>query len=719
MSVQVTDHASGNKSLDGRTDPTPFAKAVPMYDEDQPTRRMRPRRSEPDGDTEEARKLARWLRARVDGYSVRQLEGIFRSLPGSGSAPGSAPGRTQWNELLNGRKLIHPTLLDAVVKRMVPLGDQQRRREEGRRLLSAAQEAARLAAKTPDEMRLANALRSRRRVQETEQNIDGLIEVFVVVTTKLGQDYRDLKEQYDQALLRLERETTANQQRAAEDRRIIDDLVERLAGIEPRLAQYEERLNAALQKKQEAQDLQAEASRQLTGPDTPQDPGGDPGSLPTPRPPEYKLFLEIADAELEIADAELDAARQAIADLPQGVRVIPGQVVSTPPVDSTSGDGAAVHGPSADTPDDDPAATPASAAHPGDGPAAGRAARKRSGRRKALIGITCLALLAGGGGIAWDHYRSDKRNPESKGNLESKGKPVPKPSQKPEYTLKDSPTFADAQKRGKFVIGVKKDQPGMGETDADGTSNPRGFEVDLSKFVLNEIGFEGDVKFREVVSENRDSGLNNKDYDMIFATYSKNLEREKKVAFSVSYFHTGQALLMRSGGNGTVSVYNSEHKEMENVPVDGISDLPERTRTCTVDSTSLESVQKTGYEKKFHVIGVKSSYAKCIEGLENGYYDVVSTDDVILKGLAKDYDNLVVLPFTFTTELYGVGMRQGDRALQFLTCQAIKKSLSDGGEWDTLYSKHLEGILGDGKVGFPEKPDCQKLSRNYKQGPRK
>lgn len=329
MSAQVT--ALKSDGLTGHPDRSdPFTKAVSVHDEDQPTRRLHARRSPPDGDTPEANELAEWLRARVGGRSLRQLEGLFRSLPG----PVTGPGRTHWNELLNGRKLIYPTLLDEIVKKLVPLREQRIYLKRGHELLRAAQDAARLAARSSDATSgmpgdyvtsMNDPLQGRRRVQATEQGIDGFIRVVLLVTTELSQECKDLRDERDRVLLRLQEvETTVNEQRAAENRkreaenqRLLDDVMERLAESEQQRAEFEERLNCAVQKKQEAEVLRAEASRQLTRGDASQGPGSeDPGFLPAPRPPEYKDFLELADAQLDIYTAELDAAREQIMRLP-------------------------------------------------------------------------------------------------------------------------------------------------------------------------------------------------------------------------------------------------------------------------------------------------------------------------------------------------------------------------------------------------------------------
>ncbi|MFF2721336.1 transporter substrate-binding domain-containing protein [Streptomyces sp. NPDC058011] len=688
-----------------------------MRDEDQPTRRLYARRAAPDGDTSEANELAQWLRARVGGRSLRQLEGLFRSLPG----PVPGPGRTQWNELLNGRKLIHPALLDEVVRKLVPPREQRLHREHGRALLRAAQDAARLAAgpssAVPGMGRegmagLDDALQGRRRVRATEQSIDGFIRVVLLMTTELSRECRDLREERDRALSRLrEVEATENAQRAAENRkceaenqRLLDDVVERLAGSEQQLAEFEERLDLAVRKKQEAEGLRAVASGQLTEGDASPGlgPGGEgAGFLPAPRPPEYQYFLEIADAQLEIYTAELDAAREQITGSPAPgpnppeARVIPGQVVTDPSAERTD-NGSGIHGSGTGSAT---ATTPGSTSHPGhrgDGPAADGTGGRDTGRRSALVGAVCLALLAGGGGLVY--YNLDKGPPD--------------------YVLADSPTLADATARGEIIIGVKKNQPGMGVTDDDGTSNARGFEVDLAKFILEEAQFKGKIQFKEVVSENRETGLQNEQYDMILATYSMNDKRKKKVNFSVPYFRTGQALLMRRGEGRKVSVW--EDGEWAEKKIDGITDLPDNTDSCTVKSTSLESMKSSEHGEKFQIDpdGVKTSYAECILGLLDRKYEVISTDAVILAGLAHDHrEELVVLPFTFTSEAYGVGMRKGDPALEYLTCRAIGKSIEEG-KWKKYYDDHLKEIMGNAEGNPPEKPGCEKLSRKHQQDAR-
>ena len=120
----------------------------------------------------------------------------------------------------------------------------------------------------------------------------------------------------------------------------------------------------------------------------------------------------------------------------------------------------------------------------------------------------------------------------------------------------------------------------------------------------------------------------------------------------------------------------------------------------------------SNFKKKFHIKGKVSTYKKCVEGLLSKKYDVISTDDVILAGLAYEHgDKLVRAPQKFTEEKYGMGMRKNDPALKYLTCLAIKKAISSK-KWEEFHDKNLKTIMDLGKkqetkTNKPEEPTCK------------
>src|SRR5262245_63010943 len=70
----------------------------------------------------------------------------------------------------------------------------------------------------------------------------------------------------------------------------------------------------------------------------------------------------------------------------------------------------------------------------------------------------------------------------------------------------------------RVVIGTKFDQPGMGLKNADGTMS--GFDVDVAKYVANELGYsEDEIEWRESPSAQRETLIQNDQVDFIVATY--------------------------------------------------------------------------------------------------------------------------------------------------------------------------------------------------------
>ncbi|HLS33102.1 MAG TPA: transporter substrate-binding domain-containing protein, partial [Brevibacterium sp.] len=120
----------------------------------------------------------------------------------------------------------------------------------------------------------------------------------------------------------------------------------------------------------------------------------------------------------------------------------------------------------------------------------------------------------------------------------------------PEYTvaedvdLSDSPTWTAANEAGTLTIGVKKDQPGLGN-QGPGADVPEGFDIEMAKIVAGSLGFAPDqIEWTETVSANREPFLQQGNVDMVVATYTINDERKEVVDFAGPYYVAGQDLLV-------------------------------------------------------------------------------------------------------------------------------------------------------------------------------
>ncbi|GAA1202765.1 glutamate ABC transporter substrate-binding protein [Prauserella alba] len=239
-----------------------------------------------------------------------------------------------------------------------------------------------------------------------------------------------------------------------------------------------------------------------------------------------------------------------------------------------------------------------------------------------------------------------------------------------------------AEDNGSLTIGVKIDQPGLGLKKPDGSYE--GFDVDVAKYVANELGVEeGDIEFVETPSAQRENMIQNGDVDMIVATYSITPERDEAVDFAGPYFLAHQDLLVRKNDNS----------------IQGAEDLNKNKKLCSVrGSTSAQNV-KNDFAPNAQ-LQEYGGYSECLTGVENKAIDAMTTDDTILAGYAAQQPGKFKLAGAeLSNENYGIGLREGDDEGKKALDEAIQKMI-DSGEWKKAAQKHF------GPAGYevPEAP---------------
>ena len=201
-----------------------------------------------------------------------------------------------------------------------------------------------------------------------------------------------------------------------------------------------------------------------------------------------------------------------------------------------------------------------------------------------------------------------------------------------------------ADETGKIRIGIKFDQPGLGFKKS-GTYV--GFDVDVAKYIAKKLGYSEDqIIWKEAPSKQREAMIQNGDVDMILATYSITDERKKAVSFAGPYFVAGQDLLVRKDDNS----------------INGPEDLNGK-RLCSVTGSTSAATVKEKFASEVQLME-QPGYAECATALFSGIVDAVTTDDIILAGLASaSRGKLKVVGKPFTQEHYGVGIKKGDTQL--------------------------------------------------------
>lgn len=244
-------------------------------------------------------------------------------------------------------------------------------------------------------------------------------------------------------------------------------------------------------------------------------------------------------------------------------------------------------------------------------------------------------------------------------------------------TLEGSPTFDAIQKRGKVVIGVKEDQPNLGYFD-NVTQERSGFDVDMARWVAASLGLDEDqITYKAIASANREQAIVNGDIDYYVGTYSINDKRKNDIDFAGPYFITGQGLLVQQGA--------TDYQALE--------ELAGKTVCSATGSTPIQNIKENFPEIKTQEFDL---YSACVENLNNGQVDAVTTDQAILIGYAAQNPGKLMVTSgpLLTEEQYGIGLPKGDDVLR----AHINEMLTDGGDvWTKIFDKNLgdSGITVD------------------------
>ncbi|MYT22467.1 transporter substrate-binding domain-containing protein [Streptomyces sp. SID7760] len=286
-----------------------------------------------------------------------------------------------------------------------------------------------------------------------------------------------------------------------------------------------------------------------------------------------------------------------------------------------------------------------------------------------LLLLALLALLAGCG---------KEGSPPVKG---------PQPEDLPVYQvatgfqLPQSRTWERARNRGHLVVGVKEDQPYLGEKDP-ASGRYSGFDIEIAKMMAASLGFDPKtIEFKTIASANRETALQNGQIDYYVGTYTINDNRKKQVGFAGPYFMAGQSLLVRKN-----------EKDIK-----GPEDLAGKKVCSAAGSTPYQRLQR---EYPRAVLVAYDTYSVCVDNLLTYQVDAVSTDDSILLGYAaKVPEELKVVGRPFSKEPYGIGVPRGDSALRFALDDALAEQEKNG-NWKKAY----EATLGLSGVPAPEPP---------------
>jgi glutamate transport system substrate-binding protein len=234
-------------------------------------------------------------------------------------------------------------------------------------------------------------------------------------------------------------------------------------------------------------------------------------------------------------------------------------------------------------------------------------------------------------------------------------------------------------KAGTVKIGVKFDQPGLGQKPP-GEDIPVGFDIDIARMLAAKLGIPTEkVQWVETESEVRETYLRKGKVDFVVASYSLSDERRKVVGQAGPYYITGQRLLALKG---------SRIKDVDDI---------RSARVCAVKSSSaLENVKAKGAR----VVAVAST-RDCVERVLDGSVSAMTGDGGALLGYAAENPRkLAVVGEPMTRERYGVGYPKDRPEL----CQFILDTITNA-QQQGLWAKSFEATLGKSGAKTPTPPE--------------
>ncbi len=237
-------------------------------------------------------------------------------------------------------------------------------------------------------------------------------------------------------------------------------------------------------------------------------------------------------------------------------------------------------------------------------------------------------------------------------------------------------TMAELAEAGTITVGTKFDQPGFGLANPQGV--PEGFDVEVAKIVAGGLGIAPeDIQWKETVSANRESFIQNGDVDMVVATYTINDARKQLIDFAGPYYVAGQDIMVATGNP---------------LGIEGPDDLAGK-RVCSVEgSTPAQNIRDNYPEAQLTLFDV---YSKCADALRNGQVDAVTTDNVILTGLVQGGQGAFELVGNpFTQEPYGIGLAKGDDDFRTYVNDTLEQSFEDG-SWAAAWDRTAGAITGE------------------------
>jgi polar amino acid transport system substrate-binding protein len=233
-------------------------------------------------------------------------------------------------------------------------------------------------------------------------------------------------------------------------------------------------------------------------------------------------------------------------------------------------------------------------------------------------------------------------------------------------------TMAKIAARGRLIAGVDQGKYLTGYRDPQ-TGELRGLDIDIAHSIAGAIlGDPAKVQFVVLDVADRVAALQRGQVDVIVNNFTITCDRQRSIEFSSAYMSASQRLLVPAGSG-----------------VREVEDLRGQRVCASRGSTNERVLRDLGMG--LEVVTMRS-VPDCVVELERGRVAAVTSDDVILAGLAAQDPQTQVVGRTLATGPYAVGMRQDAPDLIRFVNALLERGRTDG-SLEANYRRWLGGTL--------------------------
>jgi len=231
--------------------------------------------------------------------------------------------------------------------------------------------------------------------------------------------------------------------------------------------------------------------------------------------------------------------------------------------------------------------------------------------------------------------------------------PLPAPG-----ALPAGSTMATIAARGRLIAGVDQGKYLAGYRDPQ-TGELRGADIDIAHSIAGAIlGDPNKVQFVVLDIADRVAAVERGEVDVVVDHFTVTCDRQRSVEFSSAYMTASQRLLVPVG---------SGVREVEDL---------RGQRVCTSLGSTTERVLRE-LPLGLDVLMLRG-IPDCVVELQRGRVAAVSSDDVILAGLAAQDPQTEVVGRSLASASYGVGMRPDTPDLVRFVNALLERSRADG-----------------------------------------